>query len=341
MNRIFFFSLILLSAVISCSSTSALIDAARSGNHKSVAKLATDEKYASQRSAALKIAIQNNDVKSANSLLEASPFDLQPALAAAALNGNLDFIQLLIENGAKPTTNVLNESAKSGCISCVKYFIKAGAKPEGSTLMASIIADSIEITKLLLDSGASPNTQESGTYLVLTEYSNGYKMEEKFDPRGKTALCIAIAKNLPEMVDLLLEHGADTETNFLYRDPPRLKAAEPMKSLTPGLSISNTVRRYDDGSSYKTEIDSYGNWKTTVTGSTPPKSIKAYASNQRTRALILVIRISSMEEETRIKIVKSLLNAGAKKDALDEGGISATDWARNSNSNSLKKLFGI
>jgi len=125
-------------------------------------------------------------------------------LYVAAREGRFDIVSLLIEAGADPNTSVvrgetpLMPASYNGHISIVRLLLQHKAivnrkSEDGFTpLLCAVDANHLSIARMLLEAGANPNAKL---------------------PDGSTPLLRAIlGTRNPEMVLLLLEHGANVNT---------------------------------------------------------------------------------------------------------------------------------
>lgn len=152
------------------------------------------------------------------------------ALAAAALNGNLENVGLLLQHGARPDASVSTNQYSPLILAAwrqnaklVKLLLAAGANPNaqdagGSTaLMWSAFSDYAEpeTTRLLLDAGAQVNVRNRA---------------------GDTAMTWARKRGETPIVKLLLARGASAETAAV--PPVRLAFAR-----AEGASIKRSIQR--------------------------------------------------------------------------------------------------
>jgi uncharacterized protein len=130
-----------------------------------------------------------------------------------------DMVRALLKAGAKANvtnhygSSPLAEAVKLGDVELVHLLLDARADPnspnddgETALMMASSIG-SLPIAQLLIGRGATANAVESF--------------------RGQTALMWAAAQDHPDIVDLLLAHGADVKRRAKSDDWPRQMTSEP------------------------------------------------------------------------------------------------------------------
>ncbi|MXZ44568.1 MAG: ankyrin repeat domain-containing protein [Gammaproteobacteria bacterium] len=129
--------------------------------------------------------------------------DVEPHGAAlAAERGNVHMLNLLLSYGDDDLSTV--GAAKNGQLQALKLLIKQGAEPEG--LGMAILYGHEEIVKLLLNSGANPN-KLTRHYLGMHDLE--FDVPSRYTFEYLTPLHYAVLRQSRELVDLLLEHGAD------------------------------------------------------------------------------------------------------------------------------------
>jgi ankyrin repeat protein len=128
----------------------------------------------------------------------------------------------------------------------VRALLKAGANPKvtnrygSSPLGEAVKLSDLELVRMLLDAGADPNSpnQDGQTALMLASNIGSLQIAQLLISRkaevnavevfrGQTALMWAAAENHPDIVDLLLKHGADVKVRAKYDDWPREMTSEP------------------------------------------------------------------------------------------------------------------
>ncbi len=134
----------------------------------------------------------------------------------------------------------------------VRALLKAGAKANvtnnygSSPLTEAVKLGDVELARMLLDAGAdadSPNP-DGQTALMLASNIGSLKIAELLiakkanvnvveNFRGQTALMWAAAGNHPDVVDLLLKHGANVKPRAKYDDWPRQMTSEPRAQFRP------------------------------------------------------------------------------------------------------------
>jgi uncharacterized protein len=128
----------------------------------------------------------------------------------------------------------------------VRALLKAGAKADvanrfGATpLIEAVKLSDPALVRMLLDAGADPNksNQDNQTALMLAStlgsleiakelIKRGARVNEVENFRGQTAVMWAAAQNHPDVVELLIAHGADVKRRANHDDWPRQMTSEP------------------------------------------------------------------------------------------------------------------
>ncbi len=198
------FGLLLAFAASGAAAQSALLDAARNGNHAAamglLAERAEPNQAESDGTTPLHWAVHHDDAELVQRLLEAGA-------RVAAAN----------DYGATP----MSEAAVAGNVAVLGALLDAGAdvdsaNADGQTaLMVVARGGNLAAAKLLLERGADVNARELR--------------------KGQTALMWAVAQSHPEMVDLLLANGAEVDERSTVNEWERMVTAEPrQKNLMPG-----------------------------------------------------------------------------------------------------------
>jgi ankyrin repeat protein len=198
------FGLLLAFAASGAAAQSALLNAARNGNHAAamglLAERAEPNQAESDGTTPLHWAVHHDDAELVQRLLEAGA-------RVAAAN----------DYGATP----MSEAAVAGNVAVLGALLDAGAdvdsaNADGQTaLMVVARGGNLAAAKLLLERGADVNARELR--------------------KGQTALMWAVAQSHPEMVDLLLANGAEVDERSTVNEWERMVTAEPrQKNLMPG-----------------------------------------------------------------------------------------------------------
>ncbi len=154
--------------------------------------------------------------------------DGSTALMWATYNVDHEMVRALLKRGAKVNVtnkfgdSALAEAVKLGDAELVRMLLDAGANPDSpnqdgqTALMLASTIGSLPIAKLLIDKGAHVDAVETF--------------------RGQNALMWAAAENHPDIVDLLLKHGAGKDINLRakYDDWPREMTSEPRAQFRHG-----------------------------------------------------------------------------------------------------------
>ncbi len=137
----------------------------------------------------------------------------------ATYNVDHELVAALLRKGAKANVadrygdSALTEAVKVGDVDLVRMLLSAGANPDSpnqdgqTALMLASSIGSLPIAQMLIARHATVNAVETF--------------------RGQTALMWAAAESHPDIVDLLLQHGADVRMRAKYDDWPRQMTSEP------------------------------------------------------------------------------------------------------------------
>ncbi|KAK1167828.1 ankyrin repeat and SOCS box protein 9-like [Acipenser oxyrinchus oxyrinchus] len=140
--------------------------------------------------------------------------DWNTPLFNACVSGNVACVNLLLQHGAKPQaeyhlSSPIHEAASRGHTECLEALLHHGAdidhniKHLGTPLYVACTKQNLESVKKLLELGANLNTE------------------------GDTPLHAATRASRPDLVQLLLEHGADTKAR-------NTEGKEALDLATPG-----------------------------------------------------------------------------------------------------------
>lgn len=179
--------------------------------------------------AALVVAAKGGDAARVAALLDAgadanaAEANGSSALLWASHYDHADIVRALLDAGAdasEPNTfgaSPIGEAAKIADAEILELLIDAGADPnwasrEGQTpLMTVARTGRTDAAQVLLDAGAEVNAVEQWG--------------------GQSALMWATSQNNPDMVELLLDHGADPDMKSVFRNWQRRVTVEPRKKI--------------------------------------------------------------------------------------------------------------
>lgn len=254
-------------------------------------------------------------------------------LAYAARGSHTKFVALLLENGANVnciTTDgdsCLIFACQNGNVRLARQLLAAGADVNipgysRSALEFAVSSGILELVKILLDAGADANAQ-CGDYETVLSQAAFYGQHEIMDmlldagadinARGGnygTALIKAICFRKRDVVAMLLSAGADVNVEGCRYGTPLLAAVQN--------NDDDLVRvLLDAGADASAQDSEYGS----VLHAAVQYSERRHARTQSSRA-----PITDEDFRARAKIVKELLNAGAKVNAHGDG-CSTAIWA--------------
>jgi ankyrin repeat protein len=195
--------------------------------------------------ASLAIALKNDDRDTALKLLEqkadvnATEADGTTPLHWAVYQNDVDLVDRLIKAGAN--VNAMNEygsaplaeAAATGNTAIIEKLLKAGADPESpnadgqTALMVIARTSNLDAANALLKKKANVNAIEKW--------------------HGQTALMWATAEKQPEMVKLLIKHGADVNARSLVNNWQRQVTAEPRAQARPSGGLTPLIYAAREG----------------------------------------------------------------------------------------------
>ncbi|XP_068122575.1 ankyrin repeat domain-containing protein 50-like [Hyperolius riggenbachi] len=241
-------------------------------------------------------------------------------LRSAAWGGHTDVVEALLAAGALPDVSgpdgrtALRAAAWGGHEGPVKALLRAGAAVdhadmEGRTpLMAAAYMGHRGVARLLLESGADVN---------------------KCDSEGRTALavaclCVPTGRAYPEMVSLLLEHGANPELGDKEGIMPLLVAAYEGKEEVAELLLEAGAHPDTSGKGQMTPLlaAASGGHAETIRVLLLWGASTDVRDSERRSALVLAAAAPGGEEACRV-----LLDRGLNENHQDLLGWTALHWA--------------
>lgn len=171
--------------------------------------------------------------------------DVGSSLLAASYNGDLPCVKLLLSHGADPTYGIdgkddwkkscISAACRSADIRIVKLLMDNGARADSPMALCSAVrSKDIDIIRLLLENGANPN-------------------HERY--QDETPLQIACFNEQPNVVELLLQYGADIKSGGgRYEFPLQLAAATFGSVETLRILIANGADVNQRGGAFGTSL---------------------------------------------------------------------------------------
>jgi ankyrin repeat protein len=189
--------------------------------------------------------------------------DVDTALYSAAVGGNAQDVQLLIDQGASVEVRrqggwrALHRAAFKGHVEVTKLLLESGATVDSTTpdkctpLLLAVEGDHEEIVRMLLHKGANRSATDSNGLNALhyAAFSQGSEMTryllhaglrvDATTSAGRTALHIAAESGGIKNIKLLLENGAD----IAARDEVGLTPLQCAESSSRGTAIVKLLRK--------------------------------------------------------------------------------------------------
>lgn len=155
------------------------------------------------------------------------------AVSKAARNGHADVVSYLASVGVLLTTTPLRLAAENGHMNVVKILLERGAPMnanarEAQPLHGAVTAGHVEIAEILIESGADVNYNNGEFLCIAAERGNAAMVElllakgidvDGASPTAKPALSYAVQTKNIDIVDLLLNSGADPNRKGWYLSP--------------------------------------------------------------------------------------------------------------------------
>ena len=149
---------------------------------------------------------------------DGQPFSLRTRLLIAVIDRDIETVQQLLDQGAKPD-DALGLAVDRLDFAMVELLLNEGAIPNQSTMMRGVVAvinliQGHDVLELLLSRGAKPDWRalfaavrhdEARLILILLREMDVNATDEA----GNTALDQALIKQLPEIADLLRSLGGE------------------------------------------------------------------------------------------------------------------------------------
>lgn len=191
----------------------------------------------------LKVALVHRQLACLQMLIEAGALlkiDREPALFAAAKLGQLEAMQIFLDNGQRiDEANIAGQPyfvgvVKAANIAGITYLLEKGADAEtadisGQCVLATAVAKGrIDVVEVLLKYGASADTEDvSGQPSIVTAVNKRNTEMVKLLLRhgasanaqeitGSQMLANVISRRNKEMAELLLEHDADPNATDIF-----------------------------------------------------------------------------------------------------------------------------
>ncbi|MES2605229.1 MAG: ankyrin repeat domain-containing protein [Pseudomonadota bacterium] len=236
----------------------------------------------------------------------------------ALKSGNPELPQLILEAGGNPDhvgplgTTVTQLAIFQGDYAFAKQMIERGVDvtledANGHTLLlAALSANQSGLVKLLLEKGSDPN-RWSGTSKIKWGYEPNFKNIE-YDQPSKAPLIVAAEKGAAEMIDLLVEAGAD-----------------PNVEMPDGTTIIHAAIASDRVNAVAAALRAR-----------PEVNVQNENGDTPLHAILALRRYPGSEAE---QILKLLAAQGARTDIMNKKGKVAVDMTEEGRGTDLKPVF--
>jgi ankyrin repeat protein len=332
----------------------ALIDAGADVN-------GSEYEYEHSESAALKIAVENNDLNIVHILLAAGASTEvrrsgeETPLMKAAMEGFIDIVKALIQAGADVNAvehrgdTALIKAFREDHMEIAKLLLEKGANVNvldsngTSPLAFAAFRGYKKMVQYLLKAGANVNLGDGTNLLNALKYPDilrilikaGADVNKTPEGNNRTVLTQAAEIGNPEVVELLIDAGADANISDSWADTALIVAVvyrHPdivQKLIESGADINKTNKNGNTALHYASEMG-----QTEILN----RLLKAGANIDRAdkngdTSLIKAVRCG------RSQIVQRLIDAGANAHAVNKNGQTALYWAKKRGlTNIIKKL---
>ena len=123
-------------------------------------------------------------------------------ISQAIMNGNLEFVRYLLENGVEPNLGrPISQAAMANQEEIISLLLEFGAKPTNTSLIESVEKYNVNSVKMLLEAGANPNINYNPPLHLIVNSLNSYNATHN-------------TLQIEEIIRLLLQYGADPTLLF-------------------------------------------------------------------------------------------------------------------------------
>lgn len=275
------------------------------------------------------------DTNTSDSQLD--PFSLRMCLSEAAEKGKMEIVELLIShmrNAGLPVQKAMEEAAEAGNVQMVRRLLQMGVRgDDGMALFHAAKSGDAKIVKILLECGANIEGEDtSGPLHVACSWghkevaqillSNGADVNAikiwGVTPLGMAAECLR-----PEMMQMLLDHGANIGLVSLARVLSEYREAVGMKLAgyyKHGARLLDTLGSID--ASRSAAVEEYEAKFRVVL-----QRLIAAGADVSVRGEIGESPLHGAALLLHPDVATSLIAAGADVNALDSSSATPLDWA--------------